>query len=350
MENDKKYRETGNRLFHYNLGGEELQKLSEELHTKEGERDFLAEAKEQWAASKNSKTLYPGDKEELFRNILEKIEAPEQSNKQKEKAGSKSKKSVSFNGIIKVAAIFVLGMFLFWIGHRIFTPPPKALTYHTVTVPFGKQKTLLLPDGSKVWINAGSRVKYSDRSGKTRQVFLSGEAYFEIKKDSAHPFIVSTQNIKIKVLGTGFNVSAYPDENKITTTLVHGKIMAYCQNSKGIITRRVILHPGNQAVFSKKQKTFRVKKVHPADFTAWRNQVLLFQNTKLPEVIRRINRRYNVNIILNDKELEQFDYTVRFDHDSLNTVLTVLSKMTPVRFNRYGRNIYVTKKKKSAIK
>ena len=206
---------------------------------------------------------------------------------------------------------------------------------------------VVLPDSTRVWINSESTFQYPEHfGGKTRTVHLTGEAYFEVTKDASHPFIVSTPEMNVKVLGTGFNVSAYPAGKHISATLVHGRILAYHVNASGNMENKVVLSPGERSIFKPEKGVFTVKKVDTKIYTSWKEGDLVFHDTPFSEVVKRINRWYNVDMVVNDKTIEHFDYTVNFDNDSLQSVLKLLKEMTPVRFTISGNRILVTRDKK----
>jgi ferric-dicitrate binding protein FerR (iron transport regulator) len=162
--------------------------------------------------------------------------------------------------------------------------------YNTVSTPMGGQFQLQLPDGTKVWLNAASSLKYpASFSGlQERPVELSGEAYFEVAHDKTHPFIVKTTDQTIKVLGTHFNVNSYADEHKTTTTLEQGKIQVSYGNKTKIIT------PGEQAIATHEE--LLVDKANLETALAWKNGELLFNNADIQTIMRQVSRWYNVTV------------------------------------------------------
>ena len=164
------------------------------------------------------------------------------------------------------------------------------LAYNTVSTPMGGQFQLQLPDGTKVWLNAASSLKYpaSFNGLGDRQVELNGEAYFEVAHDKTHPFIVKTTDQTIKVLGTHFNVNSYADEHKTTTTLEQGKI----QVSHGNKTK--IVRPGERAVTANEALVIEEANLETA--LAWKNGELLFKNADIQTIMRQVGRWYNVTV------------------------------------------------------
>lgn len=175
------------------------------------------------------------------------------------------------------------------------TSAPRLLTLST---PKGGQYQMTLPDGTKVWLNAASSLEYSPvNSGKERMVRLKGEAYFEVAKDKEHPFKVTTDNQLIEVLGTHFNVSSYPDETTVKTTLVEGSVKVVDRIAK----QEVILKPGDQAV-SGGHDSLHVLHVATADATAWKDGLFRFDNTDIETIMRQLSRWYDVEVIFEGKK------------------------------------------------
>jgi len=171
--------------------------------------------------------------------------------------------------------------------------------FNQMIVPYGKRSYLLLSDGTKVWINSGSRLVYAPRfTGDTREVFLEGEAYFEVAKDAHKPFYVRTDAFTINVLGTKFNVKAYKDDNEYTTVLVEGKVSMKVQDQ--FFSKDVILAPNQKMTLIKGQDDFQRSSVDDTGFyTNWIFGYLEFKNAHLSDVLKSIKRYYNIDIELN---------------------------------------------------
>jgi len=161
---------------------------------------------------------------------------------------------------------------------------------NTLIVPYGKRSTLILSDGSKVWLNSGSVLEFPAQfTGNNREVRLtSGEMYIEVASDSQKPFHVRTSDFNVKVYGTKFNVSAYDDSPK-SVVLVEGRVSLQSANKK-----ETILSPNEQAVYSD-NGTFHTQKVHVNQFISWKNGYLEFDKTPMTEVLKQIGRYYNLS-------------------------------------------------------
>lgn len=192
-------------------------------------------------------------------------------------------------------------------------------------VPNGEQKQLTLPDGSVVWLNAGSTLLYPETFGKTRSIYLSGEGHFTVVKNKEKPFIVKTSYIDVEALGTVFNVHAYSEETKSTTTLETG--MVRVDDRKGI-SRSVILNPNEQLIYNHADASFEKIKVDASRLNSWTGGYLVFQQEPLGSIFRSLERRYNVKINYNDSKFGHMTFTLRFSRDeSLKEAMEVLKRL-----------------------
>jgi transmembrane sensor len=200
----------------------------------------------------------------------------------------------------------------------------RDVVFNTLTTPEGGEFKLALPDGTRVWLNAGSSITYpSAFTGKKRSVSITGEAYFEVAKDAKMPFYVKTGKQEIIVLGTHFNVKAYSDENDITTTLLEGSVKVNPVIAQGSETvKSEVLKPGEQAVL--KNSEIKVNTVDTDQATAWKNGYFHFEETDITEVMRQLARWYNVEVLYEGKiDKEKFFGKIKRTY-SLNEVLSVL--------------------------
>jgi len=209
---------------------------------------------------------------------------------------------------------------------------------NTVLTAKGEQYSVDLPDGTKVWLNAASSLKFPTTftSKANRIVELIGEAYFEVAKDKSHPFIVKTDKQEIKVLGTHFNVSSYPDEQLTKTTLLEGSVEVVSTNNH---TSKAKLRPGQQAQLSR--KTLKVKEVDLTESMAWKNGDFNFENEEFSSILNQVSRWYNVEITDNGNhdDLKLTGMVAR--SKSLSTVLISLERTAKVRFKIEGRKVTV---------
>ena len=215
------------------------------------------------------------------------------------------------------------------------------VTYNLISTPRGRQFQLTLSDGTEVWLNSGSSLRYPVAfAGQDRQVEITGEAYFEVAKDAAHPFKVKVNDqTQIEVLGTHFNVNSYLNESSINTTLLEGSIRLVSSNHQTMIT------PGQQAQVTAtpgdKGKVTVLSNVNTAKVMAWKNGVFDFENANLQEVMRQLERWYDVDVVYEKGEIPPLEFYGRMGRNlGLPDVLRGL-QVSKVHFKVEGRKLIV---------
>lgn len=208
---------------------------------------------------------------------------------------------------------------------------------NVIEVPKGGEYELILPDGTHVWINADSKLSFpSVFDSLKREVLLSGEAYFAVKKDKARPFIVKTDNVEIEVLGTEFNVRAYPDLNEIATTLCEGSVSM----TDGI--HGLILKPSYQAIYSKTDHSMISRKVDTRLYTGWKDGLFIFENETLEDIMTTLSRWYNINVFFINERIKTFHFTGDLKrYGDFKQTLEMIEKTTSIHFVINGNNILV---------
>lgn len=203
----------------------------------------------------------------------------------------------------------------------------ESLVYNTLTVPYGKRFEVQLSDGTKVHLNAGTSLKYPIKfiEGQNRQVFLKGEAFFNVSTDARHPFIVNAEEINIRVLGTQFNVSSYPEDEQITTALLEGSVGVYSSNEAYNQETVTLLNPGFKAEWSLKNHEIKVDKADTETHIAWMEGRLILNGVPFNDILKKLERQYNVVFINNDKDLENRRFTARFDVENIHQVMQSFS-------------------------
>jgi len=207
-------------------------------------------------------------------------------------------------------------------------------------VPMGAQGDYILPDGTSVSLNGGSKLTVSEDFGlKNRNVTLEGEGYFDVKHDAKNPFIVTSKNLKIKVLGTAFNIRDYDDDTMLQTTLIRGKVeLTYKEDSK---ENSYTLLPGDRITFSKNTIS-ELETVEKSDVIisrenikedkllknniAWKDGLLVFDNDPLPLVVSKLEKWFNINIQIKDDKLLDKHFTGSFSNSSIEEILTLLKE------------------------
>lgn len=239
-----------------------------------------------------------------------------------------------------VAAILVAALFI----GLFFNYNLKSETQESFVIesPRGEKSKVILADGTIVWLNSESQLTWStDFNGGNRIVTLSGEGYFDVKKDSKHPFIVRTPNADIKVFGTRFNVCSYPDEQLTETTLEEGKIEVRIKGKPN----PVAVIPGQRMVFDKQTGGISLEQVDTDLYTSWKGNKLRFNDALFSDVVKKLERWYDVKIIL-DKNLKYSErYTMCIKTESLREMLNRLKLTTPMSYKIEEENVFIYPKK-----
>ncbi len=215
----------------------------------------------------------------------------------------------------------------------------KEIQYNTLNNPRGSRVVgLTLADGSKVWLNAASSLRYPTAfAGKERKVEITGEAYFEVAHNPAMPFVVSKGGTTVRVLGTHFNINAYDDEHSLNVTLLEGRV------SVGTITgvRPQVISPGQQAQVEKSGDIELVNSVDLEEVMAWKNDLFSFKGSGIEGIMRQVSRWYDVDVVFEKQVTEKF-YAEVSKATNVSTLLKMLEATKAVRFNIEGKTIRVT--------
>jgi hypothetical protein len=210
--------------------------------------------------------------------------------------------------------------------------------YNTVSTPRGGEYQVILPDGTAVWLNAASSLKFPTAfTGTERDVELTGEAYFEVAKNKAMPFKVMTSKVQVEVLGTHFNVNAYDDEDAQKTTLLEGSVKLTSNSGQ------VMLEPGQQGSFNKQAGNFRVAKADVDEAIAWKNGNFMFASEDIQSILRKVSRWYNVDIVYQDNAPKKAIWGTVSKFDNVSEVLKVIELTGVAHFTIEGRRITVMK-------
>ncbi len=205
--------------------------------------------------------------------------------------------------------------------------------------PKGEKSKVLLDDGTLVWLNSGSKLNYYvGKNNNIRKVDLTGEGYFKVSKDKEHPFVVHTNEFDVKVFGTEFNVSAYQNDMVHETTLKEGSI-SILNNMTG---KELMVNPGEQAIFYSKTNKLKIEKVRVDDYMSWIDNKLRFDNSSFSEMIKKLERWYDVKIILDDALLYKERYTMTIKTESLREMLELIRITTPIKYKIEEEKVFIT--------
>ena len=243
--------------------------------------------------------------------------------------------------LVKYAAILLMVLslpFCYYLG-TTYSNPDNSIT--TISCAYGDKTSITLPDSSRVWLNSGSKLTFSsDFKHGPRKVSLEGEAFFAVMKDKRHPFRVKTADVNIEVLGTSFNVKAYPDERLVSTTLVEGsiKISSLYQNTG--------IKPNQRVVFSKENKEMVIEELSDTAMdTEWKDGRLVFRNESLEELAPKLRRWFDVDIVFADEQVKKRKFTGVLKRESILEVISYfdLSKFVDCRIQ--GNKIVIKSEK-----
>jgi len=240
--------------------------------------------------------------------------------------------------------------------------------WNEVEAPFGSRTVVNLADGTKVWLNAGSKLKYAVNFGqKNRNVFLTGEAYFDVKRNEKIQFIVKTSHLDIKVYGTEFDVKAYPEENTIQTTLVKGSVTIV--GTKESLVKEIKMLPNQSVTFIKdvglfestikkqkieeqfekavheKENLVILPKINPVLFTSWKDTRWVIEGETLGSLAVKLERRYNVKFQFKSQSLENYKFSGTLKEETLEQVLKVIKISAPIEYKIQDNNVYLYENK-----
>jgi len=229
-----------------------------------------------------------------------------------------------------IAAVLLIGLFF---GILIPNHPESFPVDNTVfSVPLGSKSEVLLPDGTKVQLNSGSSITYpSSFPQNMRNVSLSGEAFFEVHSDRKNPFMVSTTDFEVRVTGTRFNVSAYPDDKTVSATLAEG-IIDIALEGQGTSTK---LKPGEKITLDRKENKAQITNADVEMETAWKSGEFIFKEIAFADLVVKLERWYDVKINYTDKRFDTYKYTGRFkNQETIWQVLDALQLTSPIDYER----------------
>jgi putative anti-sigma factor len=215
--------------------------------------------------------------------------------------------------------------------------------FNTIRVPVGGFYQLTLADGTRVWLNSMTDIRYPVTfTGTSREVYLKGEAYFEVSRDTSKPFIVCLETSKVTVLGTSFNIKAYADENNIYTSLVKGAVRFTNDENR----KQVELKPGMQCVWNRVSGKTEVHEVDMEQFVSWKDGRFVFELITLDAMMRQLRRWYDIDVVYQDEKVKTYEFWGTIDRNmDLNKVLAIVAQVSKVAFEVQGKTVFVSMKK-----
>lgn len=238
----------------------------------------------------------------------------------------------------RVAAVLLLPVLLAGLWYYIMPGPVSEIPVEqTVTnsiyAPMGSRVAFNLPDGTTGFLNSGSTLTYSLPFANNRKVELQGEAWFDVVRDGQHPFEIGAGTTAVRVLGTSFNVSAYPSDNFVEVVLAEGSV----EFKPAANAKAVLISPSERMVYNGRE--INLEKTDPSKFKGWTEGKLIFRGDNMAEVARRLERWYNIEVEVADPALNEYSFRATFEDDSLPEVLKYLSMTSPIRYRVSPRQV-----------
>lgn len=240
--------------------------------------------------------------------------------------------------LTRIAAVLFVPLLLLYCLSGGFQSSGSKDTFAEIYSPPGARTMFYLPDGSMGWLNSASSIKFPERfDGKERKVTLKGEAYFNVNTNPNKPFIVSTNNLNIVATGTSFNINSWEDDPYTKVVLEDGKLEIFKNNINNSQSLAATLDPGQLFQYSKTNSECSMNNVDIEKYISWKNGRLIFRSDPLSEVVERLNRWYNVNIVIMDDKLESYQYVATFEDETLDEIIRMLEISSPIKHKYFKR-------------
>lgn len=316
--------------FTEGLQDDELKELHQWMQASEENKRHFARLQEIWFSSIGNQHAALFDKNEAYERFLNKTKT------QGKPTQRRSTRSIVWYAAAAIVLLFIVSYTSFYQGSKQVT---DRFADVVIEAPKGSRTKTYLPDGSLVWLNCSSKITYSQGFGvNDRKIFLTGEAYFEVIRNEKAPFVVRTEELKVDVLGTKFNFRNYPDDEEATVSLLEGKVQVSNRIKKNEIVQ---LSPNQKVFYNKQSGKMRIVAVNAAHTSEWTNGNLFFDEELLPDIIKELERNYNVRIELADKSLETFRFYGDFivTEHSIEDIIGILAKTNKIQYSIKGRDI-----------
>ena len=298
-------------------------------------QQYFIRQREIWFSAVSREAASVNDKDKAFENFRNRVES------QKE-IQSTSRRGFSLSALWRYAAvvaiIIAVGCISYWQGE---VNVKDTFADISVEAPLGSKTKLYLPDGTLVWLNAGSRMTYSQGFGvDNRKVELEGEGYFEVKRNEKIPFFVKTKDLQLQVLGTKFNFRDYPEDHEVVVSLLEGKVGL---NNLLREEKEAVLSPDERAVLNKANGLLTVESVTASNASQWTDGYLFFDEELLPDIAKELERSYNVKIHIANDSLKTFRFYGNFvrREQNIQEVLEALASTEKMQYKIEERNITI---------
>ncbi len=355
------------KYFHSVLDPDEFSMLEEYLKSRKNKKEISSLMKPYWKETMEGS--FEGSKANpaLFGQIKEAIQADR--NKQTQR------KLKVYTWGLRAAAVLLLALITSSIFYMRMKQDLLSQQWHSITTPLGAKTIITLPDGSTIWLNAGSSLKYSNEFGrKNREVHLSGEAFFDVFHDPSLLFQVLTSELTIKSYGTTFNVKSYPDEGTIETTLIEGSIGITRSSTGSAKKDEVLLEPNQRVVYYRKTQaieteqaeskieltpspsmpeprehktTYLISKgIDAREFTSWKDGTIFISSETLADLAVKLERKYNVKIYFESEALKNLRFTGSLENETVEQVIHAIGISAQIDYEIEDRDIWFKEQSK----
>jgi len=324
-----------------NYSKEEFQRIKEIFQNEELTDSLEEHLQSHWDSYDNSLI---GDETEFDRiknRVLQSINDEDKRSLQTGHSFDAKRFFIRFSRVAAVLLIPLLVSLFFIFRHN--QPDSTMFADNVVKVSRGVVSYLHLPDGTQVWLNSGSRLTYGNTFNKeNRNVILEGEAYFEVTKNPKKPFIVKGKEMAVKVLGTKFNVKSYTEDASVVVTLLEGSVHLSDANNQS--SSSLLLKPNEQATFIKENSKLTVNKVDAKNACEWIHGNLVFDDQEFGQIVKSLERQYNITIKVEDREIEQLHFYGKFRNTQpIEEILNIMSANQKFHYNQNG-NVFTFSK------
>lgn len=358
------------KYLHSVLDPEEFSILEDYLGNRKNDKEITNVMKTFWSEKMEESIERPEVKPALLEGIMEALHTENHERAQR--------KLIRYTWGLRVAAVVVFALVASGIFYLRTKQALMAQQFHSISTPFGAKSKIILPDGTAIWLNAGSNIKYSNDFGiKNRQVHLSGEAFFDVFHNPTLLFSVKTSELTIKSYGTAFNVKTYPEEGTIETTLIEGSIGITRSSLENKRKDEVLLGPNQRVVYYRKSKTMETmeitqtadetvedqapsthepmeqkttylisKGIEPAEFTAWKDGTIFISSETLKELAVTLERKYDVKIHFESEALLSLRFTGSLENETVEQVIHAIGIAAQIDYEIEDRDIWFKEQSK----
>jgi len=304
-----------------NLSPEEKKKVIAGIHDKKENKEIFKKVKISWAFLSSTRKLNDYEIENAYLKIQDKI------------LGKKRKLDTTLKIVLKYAAIIVFLISLTTIYYTnkqqiSHTDPQKKLSYTSFITENGQRSKVVLPDSSIVWLNSGTTLSYPGDFSEHRKVSLNGQAFFQVYHKENNPFEVQANGLIVKVLGTKFDVDAYPENGEIAVVLESGKVELAHNNFESF---NYTMQPGEQATYKIADNTLTLNYADAAIYSSWKDGKLIFRNESMKNVVEKLRRWYNINIEVADEEVYKSIFSGTIQNESYEEIFRYIEIVCDVK-------------------